>query len=85
MGSGEGAEQLCKHKVRFTEAYDVLSEPFAITLLDDHPNEERFVTIGGNASGILRVVVYTRRAKRYRIISIRRATEQERNDYEEKP
>ena len=45
-------------------------------------DEERFVTIGMNALGQILVVVYTSRAARTRIISARKPTRHERNQYE---
>ena len=72
-----------KHGVRFAEAYDVLADPLAVTVDDDHEDESRFITIGSNATGGGRVVVHTWRGERYRIISVRKATPPERRQYEE--
>ena len=74
-----------KHGVRFAEAYDVLSDPLALTVEDDHQEEQRFITIGSSSSGAVRVVVYTWRGERYRVISARKATRRERRQYEEGP
>ena len=54
-----------------------------MTLADDDPNEERYATIGMDALGRLLVVIYTMRGERIRIISARRATRNERAEYEE--
>lgn len=40
---------LQKHKIDFAYAVTVFSDDFAITIEDDHPDEERFVTIGMDA------------------------------------
>jgi len=46
-------------------------------------DEERWVTMGLDASGRLLVVVYTWRGERVRLISAREATPRERSQYEE--
>jgi uncharacterized DUF497 family protein len=56
----------------------------AITIRDDDEEEERYVTIGLDALGRMLVVVYTWRDDRPRLISARRATAQERRQYEDK-
>ncbi len=44
---GEKARSnLEKHGVAFADAVSVLSDDLALTVPDDHPDEERFVTIG---------------------------------------
>jgi uncharacterized DUF497 family protein len=51
--------------------------------MDEHPDEERFVTIGMDGFGRVLVVVYTWRGnQRIRIISARKATRYERQQYE---
>ena len=49
---------------------------------DDEPDEERFVALGIGSRGRILVVVYTTRGDRVRIISARKATRQERSQYE---
>jgi uncharacterized DUF497 family protein len=73
---------LQKHGVDFAEAVIVLEDEAAITLEDDDPEEERFITIGLDALGRVLVVVYTWRAELIRIISARPATPHERKQYE---
>jgi len=52
--------------------------------MDEHPDEERFVTIGMDASSRIIVVVYTWRGEScIRLISARKATRKERQQYEE--
>jgi uncharacterized DUF497 family protein len=53
----------------------------AITIPDEYPFEERFVTVGMDALGRILVVVYTWRRDRIRIISARKATTKEINQY----
>jgi uncharacterized protein len=60
----------------------VFSDPFAIERLDDREEhgEERFVMIGA-AEGKALFVANTEREDRIRIISARRATQYEQDDY----
>ena len=74
---------LRKHGVDFADAATVLYDDLAITFPDDHPSEERFVTIGMGALGRVLVVVYAWRNDRARLISARHATRRERGQYEE--
>ena len=53
----------------------------AVTELDEHPDEERYVTIGMSATGQLLVVVYTYRGNKIRTISARKATKTETSIY----
>jgi uncharacterized protein len=72
-----------KHGIDFADVVAVFADDFAITVMDEHPNEERFVTIGMDAFGRVLVVIYTWRGdQRIRIISARKATSQERKQYE---
>lgn len=81
----KAASNLRKHRVRFADSVAVLEDERAITLRDVEEDEERWVSIGSDSLGRILVVVYTLRAHRIRIISARRATRQERDQYEEKP
>ena len=71
-----------KHGIDFADAVSVFADDTAITILDEHPDEERFATIGMNALGQILVVVYTWRGDNIRIISARKATRPERKQYE---
>jgi uncharacterized DUF497 family protein len=73
---------LHKHGVEFADAVTVFADPLAATRDDDDPDEERFVTLGLDASGQLLVVVYTWRGSDIRIVSARKATRRERREYE---
>lgn len=71
-----------KHRVRFRDAVTVLRlDEMAITTIDEHPDEERYVTIGMSAIGKFLVVVYTYRGTTIRIISARKATKKEKSIY----
>jgi uncharacterized DUF497 family protein len=74
---------LQKHDVDFADAVTVFGDDFALTIEDDHPDEERFITIGMDALGRVLVVVYTWRGEGIRLISARKATRQECKQYEE--
>jgi hypothetical protein len=73
---------LRKHGIDFADAISALEDNAAMTVEDDYPNEERFVTIGMDALGRILVVVYTWRGNDIRLISARKATRHERRHYE---
>ncbi|MEO0377194.1 MAG: BrnT family toxin [Cyanobacteria bacterium P01_A01_bin.17] len=79
----KAATNLRKHGVDFADAVSVFSDDLAITIPDERFDEERFVTIGLDAFGRVLVVVYTLRGGEIRVISARKATRQERRQYEE--
>jgi uncharacterized protein len=72
-----------KHKVDFADAATVFEDNRAVTVAEDDPEEERYVTLGMDALGRILVVVYTLRGERIRIISARRTTRREREEYEQ--
>ncbi len=72
-----------KHGIDFADAVTVLHDELALTVADNHPDEERFVTMGADALGRVLVVVYTWRGQRVRLMSARKATPQEREQYQE--
>ena len=74
-----------KHKVNFEEASSVFDDPLACIFNDpDHSLEEdREIIIGHSISGRLLIVCFTERMKdTVRIISARKASRKEREDYE---
>ena len=73
-----------KHGVDFADAVTALEDEMALTISDSDEAEERFVTLGTDALGRLLVVIYTWRDEDIRIISARKATRSERNQYESK-
>jgi len=72
-----------KHGVVFSDSVAVLEDEHALTMEDDHPHEQRFITIGTDALGRLLVVVYTYRQDSIRIISARKATQSEKRYFQE--
>jgi uncharacterized DUF497 family protein len=76
---------LRKHGISFEAAATVFLDPLALTFSDpDHSlAEEREITIGN--TGVQRVVLvsHCQRGNRTRIISARKATKNERKQYEE--
>ena len=77
------AANIKKHGVSLSEGDGVLNDPLALTVEDDAAEgEQRFVTIGTNAFGSLRVVVHTPRGSGSRTISVRKADPKERRNYE---
>lgn len=73
-----------KHGVSFAEAASVFLDPMALTFDDpDHSSDEdREITIGVSNRQRVLFVAHTAREDRIRIISARRATQQERRQYE---
>lgn len=74
---------LRKHGIDFADAVSVFSDDLAITIPDERFDEERLVTIGMDGLARVLVVVYTLRGDEIRLISARKATRQERQQYEE--
>ncbi|MGH9853497.1 MAG: BrnT family toxin [Blastocatellia bacterium] len=72
-----------RRRIDFADAVTVFDDEFALTIPDDHPDEERYVTIGMDALARLLVVVWTYRAENIRIISARKATRFEQRQYNE--
>jgi uncharacterized DUF497 family protein len=74
---------LRRHGVSFDLAKSVFKDPFAIERIDDRAehDEERFVIIGMAEGKALLFVAYTEREELIRIISARRATQYEQDDY----
>jgi len=80
-----------KHKVSFRKAATVFHDPNQLSIYDEtHSNyEERWITLGLDSDGVLRIVVHTFRHMnenmyKIRIISARKATSQEREQYQSK-
>lgn len=78
----KAAANLRKHKVSFAHAEQALRDPMACTIEDpDSTAEQRFVTLGQDAFGRVLVVVHTPRGERARIISARKASRGETEQY----
>jgi uncharacterized DUF497 family protein len=77
------AANLRKHGVSLAEGDGVLNDPIALTIEDSSSQgEQRFVSIGMNVFGKLRVVVFALRGDDARIISVRKAEPKEIRAYE---
>ena len=73
---------LAKHKVSFAHAEQALRDPMAVTIEDpDAEGEQRVVTLGMDALGRVLVVVHSPRESRTRLISARKASKGEAEQY----
>ena len=74
-----------KHGCTFIEGSTAFSDPLSVTISDpDHSVfENRFLHLGQTSNGKLVVVAFTERGDRIRLISVRRASRRERNQYEQ--
>jgi uncharacterized DUF497 family protein len=75
-------DNYAKHGISFELAMGVFKDPFAIEFLDDRQDygEERYVILG-MVHGRILYVGYTERSDVFRIISARRATKHEEENY----
>jgi uncharacterized DUF497 family protein len=72
-----------KHGIYFADAVSALEDERALTIREPYADdEERWITLGMDALGRVLVVIYTWRGQGIRLISARRATAQERHEYE---
>ena len=78
----KAATNLRKHGIDFADAATALHDEQALTFRDRHAVEDRFVSLGMDAPGRILVVVFTRRGNVARLISARKATRREREQYE---
>lgn len=78
--SNKAQSNLRKHRVSFEAATKVFGDPAALAIPDDCVEEDRWQYIGRVGNEIL-FVVYTERGDDIRIISARRATRSEEDDY----
>jgi uncharacterized DUF497 family protein len=78
----KAAENWRRHGVTFRQGAEALGDPFAIEEIDDREDygKER-VNVLGMRQGVILHVIYTERGDRIRIISARRATTDEQDDY----
>ena len=79
----KAAANLKKHGVSFAHAEQALRDPMALTIADpDATDEDRYITLGMDALGRLLVVVHTPRDERTRLISARKASPKEAEQYD---
>ena len=80
--SAKAASNLNKHGVSFEEAVSVLLDENALAMEDERSiGENRWLIIGMSDQIRLLTVVYTLRGEKIRLISARKATKREANDY----
>lgn len=73
---------LLKHGIRFSDAEGVLYDPMALTGEDERSDEERrYVSIGLDHLPRIVVVIFATRGDLVRLVSARRATRKEREQY----
>ena len=72
---------LRKHGIDFADAATVFDDESALTIPDTGFDEDRYVTMAGDALGRILVVAYTWRTDRIRIISAREAGPSETRAY----
>ena len=80
----KAAANFAKHKVSFDEASTVFGDPLAVTIDDPESSsdENRLLTKGMSRRWKLLVFAHTYKEGVIRIISARRATKNERRQYE---
>lgn len=78
----KAAANFRKHGVTFDQAAYAFRDPFALEWIDEGAvyGEERVILLGMSGGQILSVV-FTERGESIRIISARRATKHEKNNY----
>lgn len=81
----KAAANLAKHGVSFSDAATAFRDPLSLTAPDPHhsDDESRFIIVGTSERGTLMMVAPTDRGERIRIISARRLTRAEREQYAE--
>ena len=79
------------HRIPFERGATVFQDPNALSLYDDDhsDDEDRWITLGQDRTGIILVISHTYREETdahitIRIISARKATRKEQNNYERK-
>ena len=80
--SAKARSNLSKHGISFEEAATALFDENALAMEDiDSTEENRWLLIGMSDKARLLTVIYTLRAESIRIISARKATRKEVNNY----
>jgi len=83
--SGKARKNIKIHGVSFDEASTAFTDTLSLTIYDPlhSDEEERQILIGNSYKNRLLVVVHTERGDKIRIISARKATKNEKKQYEE--
>lgn len=71
-----------KHGIDFIDAMAIFDDPDRIEFVNNRNGETRVQTIG-MVNDVILFLVYTSRGKKKRIISVRRASKNERKAYDE--
>jgi uncharacterized DUF497 family protein len=76
-------ENIAKHGIDFADTHRIFEGPMLVRP-DDRQDygEERWIALG-DLDGTIVVIVFTQRADRIRVISIRKANRRERKTYQE--
>ena len=84
-------DNLKKHKIAFERAATIFLDPDALSEFDENESgdEDRWITLGLDRTGVLLVVCHTYREEtetsaRIRLISARKPTKNEADNYERK-
>ena len=86
--SKKNSENINNHGISFEQSQEVFLDPLHLSILDERFScfEERWITMGATQAGDVLVVAHLyfveEPGERLRIISARRATPQERRQYE---
>lgn len=72
------------HGISFDEASTVFGDSLSLVIYDPlhSDNEDRFILLGNSHRNRLLLIVHTERGNKIRIISARKATKREREQYE---
>ncbi|MEQ8994913.1 MAG: BrnT family toxin [Coleofasciculus sp. B1-GNL1-01] len=88
--STKNQQNIRKHRVSFRQAATIFRDPNQLSIYDEEhsQDEERWITMGIDSTGVVRVVVHTYEQIndelcQIRIISARKATNQEMSQYRE--
>jgi len=82
---GKAKKNLRIHGITFDEASTAFKDTLSLTIYDPlhSESEDRFALVGNSCKNRLLVVIHTEHGDRIRIISARKATKNERKQYEE--
>ena len=79
--NNKAASNLIKHKIDFEDAKNIFLDPNRLEREDQRDYNETRIQVIGIVNQVVLFVVYTKRNGRYRIISARRANNNERRQY----
>lgn len=78
----KAAINLKKHGVSFADAEQALRDLSAVTIEDpEAKDEQRFISLGMDALGRILIVIHTQRGEQTRVISARKASPSEAEQY----